>query len=256
MLLLILPIMLTLIAALLYWGWQVVWQMAPVSPQFSLHPANIEITTESRWADRSAILERLSLAIEDHPWVKSVERVEKFQPPRVEVTLRYREPVAFIARDSAAKQSQGDEICIVDREGIHLPQDLTRVDAPPVSVLAEIRGVPFQPPSPGEMWNDVRVRAAARVAASLSNDWGLLSLHAIEPASQPVVGSNETYAFMLITRGGQEIPWGPQYLDALSADRTGEPTAEEKAARLKAYVLENGIDLDGHPRAVSEPPKK
>ncbi|MEC7500703.1 MAG: hypothetical protein VX970_03150 [Planctomycetota bacterium] len=276
-LLLILPIMLTLIAALLYWGWQVVWQMAPVSPQFSLHPANIEITTESRWADRSAILqqvvheaslddqlslldpglnERLSLAIEDHPWVKSVERVEKFQPPRVEVTLRYREPVAFIARDSAAKQSQGDEICIVDREGIHLPQDLTRVDAPPVSVLAEIRGVPFQPPSPGEMWNDVRVRAAARVAASLSNDWGLLSLQAIRPASQPVVGSNETYAFMLITRGGQEIPWGPQYLDALSADRTGEPTAEEKAARLKAYVLENGIDLDGHPRTVSEPPKK
>ena len=276
-LLLTLPILLTLIAALLYWGWQVVWQMAPVSPQFSLHPANIEIKTESRWADRAAILqqvvheaslddqlslldpglnERLSLAIEDHPWVKSVERVEKFQPPRVEVTLRYREPVAFIARDSAAKQSQGEEICIVDREGIHLPLDLTRADAPPVSVLAEIRGVPFQPPSPGEIWNDVRIRAAARVAASLSDDWELLSLQAIKPAPQPVIGSNETYAFMLITRGGQEIPWGPQYLGAPSADRTGEPTAEEKAARLKDYVVENGIDLDGRPRAFSGPPKK
>ena len=276
-LLLTLPILLTSIAALLYWGWQVVWQMAPVSPQFSLHPANIVITTESQWADRSAILqqvvheaslddqlslldpglnERLSLAIEDHPWVKSVERVEKFQPPRVEVTLRYREPVAFIARDSTAKQSQGDGICIVDREGINLPQDLTRVDAPPASVLAEIRGVPFQPPSPGEVWNDIRVRAAARVAASLSNDWGLLSLQAIKPASQPMVGSNETYTFFLITRGGQEIPWGPQYLGASSAELAGEPSAEEKAARLKAYVVENGIDLDGRPQAVSEPSKK
>ncbi len=275
-LLLTLPILLTLIAALLYWGWQVVWQMAPASPQFSLHPANIEIKTESAWADRSAILqqvvheaslddqlslldpglnERLSLAIEDHAWVKAVERVEKFQPPRVEVTLRYREPVAFIAKDSVVEKSQDDEICIVDGEGIHLPLDLTRADAPPASMLAEIRGVPFQPPPPGEMWNDIRIRAAARVAASLADDWNLLALKAIRPSPQPMVGSNDTYAFVLITRGGQEIAWGPQYLDVPSSDRTGEPTAEEKAARLKAYVVENGIDLDGHPRAASDPPQ-
>ena len=276
LLLLILPLLLTAIAALLYWGWQVVWQMAPASPQFSLHPANIEIKTPSPWVDRSAILqqvvheaslddqlslldpglnERLSLAIADHPWVEAVERVEKFQPPRVEVTLRYREPVAFIRDNSTAGEYPIAEISLMDREGIHLPLEHTRTDAPSANGLAEVRGVPFRPPAAGDVWSDPRIRAAAQIAASLLDEWERLSLIAIEPTAQPIIGTNETYAFFLITRGGRKIPWGPQYLN-LPGDKRGkdEPTAKEKAGRLKRYVRENGIDLDGHPHAISQRP--
>ncbi len=276
-LLLTLPLLFTAIAALLYWGWQVVWQTAPTSRQFSLHPANIEIKTQSPWVDPSAILqqvvheaslddrlslldpglnERLSLAIEDHPWVEAVERVEKFQPPRVEVTLRYREPVAFIRNKSTSSGDRVAEICMMDRQGIRLPLDHTRIDAPPTDTLAEISGVPFRPPAPGAIWSDPRIRAAATIAAALADDWELLALRALEPAAQPIIGSNETYVFNLITRGGRKIPWGPQHLNSSSdAQDKQEPTAKEKAGRLKRYVMENGIDLDGHPQSVPKWPR-
>ena len=62
---------------------------------------------------------------------------------------------------------------------------------------------------------------------------------------QPVVGSSESYAFTLITKGGRQIPWGPEYVDAeVTEAGKMEPTATEKVSRLKAYVTENGIDLD------------
>ena len=223
LLLLTFPLLLTAIAAALYWGWQVVWQAAPWSPQFSLHPANIEILTESPWVDEASILqqvvheaslddqltildpglnERLSLAIEDHPWVEHVERVEKFQPPRVVVTLRYRHPVAFIKNNQPvlSEKKQLPSVCLVDRHGIRLPLDNSLVRSPAVQALAEIRGIPFRPPPPGDAWKDGRVRGGARIAEALRHDWDLFGLRAIETSMQPVVGSSESYAFTLITK--------------------------------------------------------
>ena len=272
LLLLTFPLLLTAIAAALYWGWQVVWQAAPWSPQFSLHPANIEILTESPWVDEASILqqvvheaslddqltildpglnERLSLAIEDHPWVEHVERVEKFQPPRVVVTLRYRHPVAFIKNNQPvlSGKKQLPSVGIVDRHGIRLPLDNSLVRSPAVQALAEFRGIPFRPPPPGDAWKEGRVRGGARIAEALRHDWDLFGLRAIETSMQPVVGSSESYAFTLITKGGRQIPWGPEYVDAeVTEAGKMEPTATEKVSRLKAYVTENGIDLDGHPR--------
>ena len=272
LLLLTFPLLLTAIAAALYWGWQVVWQAAPWSPQFSLHPANIEIITESPWVDEASILqqvvheaslddqlslldpglnERLSLAIEDHPWVEHVERVEKFQPPRVVVTLRYREPVAFIKNNQPvpAGKKQLPSVCLVDRHGIRLPLDNSLVRSPAVLALAEIKGIPFRPPPPGDAWKDGRVRGGARIAEALRHDWDRFALRAIEPSMQPVEGSSESYAFVLITKGGRQIPWGPEYVDAeITEAGKIEPTATEKVSRLKAYVRENRIDLDGQQR--------
>ena len=269
-LLLTFPLLFTAIAAALYWGWQVVWQAAPSSPQFSLHPANIEILTESLWVERSSILqqvvheaslddqlslldpglnERLSLAIEGHPWVEIVERVEKFQPPRVVVTLRYREPVAFIKNNQPVLPGKKrlPEICIIDGEGIRLPLNKGQENSPAIQSLAEITGVPFRPPPPGDVWKDPRILGGARIADALQADWGIFALRAIEPSVQPVVGSSDTYAFALITREGRQIPWGPEYVDEKPTDPVRmEPTAEAKVSRLKAYVQENGIDLDGH----------
>lgn len=268
-LLLTLPLLFTAVAASLYWGWQIVWQAAPWSSQFSLHPANIEIVTESPWVDRNAILqqvvheaslddqlslldpglnERLSLAIKDHPWVESVLKIEKFQPPRVVVTLRYRQPVALVV--GKVTGLEGTEHTspsgIVDRHGIRLPLDESLMSSSAVQSLPRIEGVPFRPPEPGELWKDGRVRGGARMAAALCDEWRRFSLRSILPSGQPIVGSSETYTFELVTKGGKLIPWGPEYLGS-DRDRIGskEPTANEKADRLRGYVRKHSIDLDG-----------
>lgn len=263
-----LPLLFTALAAALYWGWQMVWQAAPWSPQFSLHPANIEISNASDWVDQDAILqqvvheaslddqlslldpglnERLSLAIGDHPWVEKVEKVEKFQPPRVVVTLRYREPVARVENNTMS-DSEASSHCIVDRDGVLLPLDALLVTSPALQTLPRIEGVPFRPPRPGEVWQDGRIRGGVTIASELGNDWRRFSLQSILPSRQPIIGSSESYSFQLLTAGGKKIPWGPQYVDT-DQNRLGEdePLAREKADRLREYVRNYGVDLDGNP---------
>ncbi len=273
LLLLTFPLLFTAVAAGIYWGWQVVWQAAPSSKQFSLHPANIEILSESPWVDRASILqqvvheaslddqlslldpglnERLSLAIQDHPWVESVERVEKFQPPRVVVTLRYRNPVAFIKNDQSGLlgKASSPRLCLIDREGVRLPLNHSIASSSSIEALPEIKGVPFRPPLPGGIWKDARVLGGARIANALQEDWNVFALQSISPSAQPVIGSSQTYAFTLVTKEGRQIPWGPEYV--VESPVEPEPTAGEKVSRLQAYVKENRIDLDGHQRNLKD----
>jgi hypothetical protein len=165
------------------------------------------------------------------------------------VTLRYLEPVAFIKNNQPVLPGKKPlpDLCIIDGEGIRLPLEKAQADSPAVQSLAEITGVPFRPPPPGDVWKDPRIRGGARIADALQADWEIFALRAIEPSMQPVVGSSDTYAFALITREGRQIPWGPEYVDEKPTDPgRRELTAEDKVSRLKAYVQENGIDLDGH----------
>ena len=179
--------------------------------------------------------------------METVEKVEKFQPPRVVVTLRYREPVARV-ENNMTSDSEALSHCIVDRDGVLLPLDALLVTSAALQSLPKIDGVPFRPPRPGEVWQDGRIRGGATIASVLSDDWHRFSLQSIVASGQPIIGSSESYSFQLLTAGGKKIPWGPQYVDT-DQNRLGgdEPLAREKADRLREYVRNYGVDLDGNP---------
>jgi hypothetical protein len=270
-LLVLVPLLLTGLGTAIYWGWQVVRQSAPLSAEYGLRPGDIEIVPESKWLDRDELLkkvvhgaslddrlsvldpglnERISLAFRDHPWVEQVVRVEKFQPPRIRVALVYREPIAIVEA-AATGHSEAALPYVVDRHGIYLPVENFVREPAVLQGLARIRNAPPRPPAAGKRWKDGRVRGGAKIAAAFGPLWGDFSLLAIEPSPQPILGSTETYDYDLVTRGGKRIGWGPQYVDAeLDSDsRADEPTAEAKVARLKNYVTQHRIDLDGNPLA-------
>lgn len=270
-LLVIVPLLLTGLGTAIYWGWQVVRQSAPVSAEYGLRPGDIEIVPESKWMDRHELLkkvvhgaslddrlslldpglnERISLAFLDHPWVERVVRVEKFQPPRIRVTLVFREPIAIVEA-AATDDSEAAVPHVVDRHGIYLPVENFVTEPAGLQGLARIRNAPLRPPPAGKRWQDGRVRGGAKIAAAFGPLWKDFSLLAVEPSPQPIPGSTEIYDYDLVTRGGKRIGWGPQYVDAeLDSDsRADEPTAEEKVARLKNYVTQHQIDLDGNPLA-------
>jgi hypothetical protein len=273
--LLLAPLLVTVIVAGIYWRWQVVRQTAPASAHYGLSPADIEIVPESDWIDSRVLLkkvvqdaslddrlslldpklnERISLAFRDHPWVERVERVEKFHPPRIKVTIVYRQPVAIVLGpgDLAADQVKYHA---VDRNGIRLPIEDYVVDLNLLEKLAWVRHVPLKPPTEGEPWEDGRVLGAAKIADAIGPYWQKFSLLAIEPSPQPVPGSTQTYAFDLVTRGDQKIPWGRQSVgdESKTEKLSMEPTAKAKSQKLKAYVEQHGVNLDGDPvRTVSD----
>jgi hypothetical protein len=264
--LLLVPLLLTVVIAGIYWRWQVLRQTAPTSTHYGITPADIEVVPRSDWIDRHDLLrkvvrdaslddrlslldadltERISLALRDHPWVKRVKRVEKFHPPRIKVTIEYRKPVAMVVRPDGAGPS--DEF-VVDSNGIRLPVTDYVVDRKPLEYLAQIRNVPMNVPPIGKQWEDGRVVGAAEIASAIGPFWKDFSLLAIEPSAQPVPGSTHTYTFDLVTRGGQKIPWGRQPVgEAIDSDVAPEPTADSKVQKLKNYVEKHGVDLDGTP---------
>ncbi|MEX2186858.1 MAG: hypothetical protein WD875_08700, partial [Pirellulales bacterium] len=86
-------------------------------------------------------------------------------------------------------------------------------------------------------WGDVRVHGAANIAAALSGDWEKLGLARVAPL---VVGTGfdgvEEYEFALYTHRGTRVYWGHGCDNSLP----GEPTTDEKAARLRDYVAQRG----------------
>ena len=264
--LLLAPLLLTIVIGGIYWRWQVLRQTAPTSTHYGITPADIEVVPESDWIDRRDLLrkvvrdaslddrlslldadltERISLAFRDHPWVKRVGRVEKFHPPRIKVTIEYRNPVAMVVGLDGAGPVGG---VVVDSKGIRLPVADYVMDLKLLEDLAQIRNVPMNVPPIGQQWEDGRVVGAAKIASAIGPFWEDFSLLAIEPSAQPVPGSTQTYTFDLVTRGGQKIPWGRQPVgEKMDADIAPEPTADSKVQKLKNYMEKHGVDLDGTP---------
>jgi hypothetical protein len=195
------------------------------------------------------LVQSIHSAFKVHPWVAKAT-VTKRAGGRVNVDIVYRRPVCMVELANASTV----DLLPVDGEGVWLPgEDLSQKQKESLPCLAGVDRRPIQPV--GHPWGDARVVDGAAIAAALYPPgplpaWQQLKLYRIQPAAQtpslggaPACGSGPTYE--LYTRAGTRIIWG----SATAGAASGEPSAEEKAARLLQYAavhggLDAGASLD------------
>ena len=243
-----LVIMIVVLAGASLWVWQKLSPQIYGSEPYRLLPSHISVTEPPRWLTagdvrsevvRNASLDkplsildkdltqRIALAFAAHPWVAEVVRVEKFHPARVEVKIRYREPVATIVL--------GSRLLPLDVDGVRLPEEnFSQVQ---LRKMPRIKGAtPRATPRPGGSWNDPRILGAAHIAKAFGESWQDMGLRDILPSPRPVAGTSDVYSYELATVRGRRIPWGPQPL----TDSPDEPSANEKFHKLEKYVEQHG----------------
>jgi hypothetical protein len=201
------------------------------------------------------LVERIHQAFSLHPWVAKVERVSKSHPAHVEVEIVYRRPVAMVEVPGG--------LLAVDGEGVLLPSnDFSPLEARAYARISGIESTPLG--MMGTKWGDPVVAGGARIAEALQTIWGDLGLRSIR-WSKPTADSDPSAPalFELITAAGNTLPWGAPP----GSESAGEPTAQEKVLRIKAYVAQHGsldeptggpkdLDLrrpDSAPRTAARP---
>jgi hypothetical protein len=239
------------VVMLLGWGVQAIWRYAaPVvasRDRYLLPAKSITITSPPEWivADvrgqvihsagldgRLSILdaefvESIKHAFALHPWVQSVDRVEKSFPPAVHLDVTYRRPLAVI------ETARGD-LLPVDAAGSHLPADdvlLIRRES-----LPRITGIVGQPLE-GQRWEDARVPGALEIINYLTDGWESLHLETITPRARPEIrDERQFFVYDIVTRGGTRIIWGA----SPNAGAPGESPFAVKLDRLKNCVKQYG----------------
>jgi len=242
------------VVGLLAWGAQAAWQSAaPIvaaRDRYLIPGDQIKMTEPPAWivADvRNQVIHtagldrRLSIldpafpetvknAFALHPWIASVDRIEKLVPAGVHVDVTYRKPVAVIENPFGETRL----LLPVDNRGVHLPAD----DVPQIrrQYLPRITGIAGQPPV-GQRWEDPRVGGAVEIAALLGDVWEALHLQEITPSTRPEVsGTQQYFVYELVARGGTRIQWGP----APQALATGDDAFAVKLQRLNECIKQYG----------------
>jgi hypothetical protein len=186
-------------------------------------------------------LSKVKSAFELHPWVESVERIEKSFPPAVRVELTYRRPVAVVDLPVDGQR----QLLPVDARGVHLPAG----DVPLIrrSYLPRITGIVGQPPV-GRPWDDPRVAGAVDLAVHLANEWESLKLVEIIPSARPKLQDEyRYYTYDLATRERTRIVWGAAPRDGIP----GESPFAEKLSRLKQCVAQYAaVDWPDWPEVI------
>jgi hypothetical protein len=174
------------------------------------------------------LVERIYQAFSLHPWVAKVERVSKSHPAHVEVEIAYRRPVAMVEVPGG--------LYPVDVDGVLLPsEDFSPLEARAYARISGIESTPLG--MMGTKWGDPVVAGGARIAGELQTIWGDLGLRSIRWA-KPTADSDPSAPalFELITAAGSVMPWGAPP----GGESAGEPTAQEKILRIKAYIAQHG----------------
>jgi len=201
------------------------------------------------------LTEKLAKAFASHPWVAEVVSVRKSFPPRVQVELKYRQPVAMV-------ETAGG-LYPIDAKAVLLPpEDFSMADTRRYPLL---RGIETQPRGPaGVRWGDVVVELGAKLAVALGPHWKELQLAAVlvpgsgaEGGGRKAEGGDrrsevggrrsdsathysplnpDSLKFVLKTVGGSRILWGR----APGSQYPGELSAEKKIGRLKKYLSDFG----------------
>jgi hypothetical protein len=173
------------------------------------------------------LTEKLAKAFASHPWVDEVVSVRKSFPPRVQVELKYRQPVAMVETAGGMYP--------VDAHAVLLPpEDFSMADTRRYPLL---RGVQTQPRGPaGVNWGDVAVELGAKMAVALGPHWQELQLEAVLVPRTGAGENPDSLKFVLKTAGGSRILWGR----APGSQYPGELSAEKKIGRLKKYRSDFG----------------
>ena len=170
----------------------------------------------------------LAEAFRLHPWVAEVQQVRKSLAGGIDVSLKYREPVAMV------HVSVG--MYPIDSTGVLLPPaDFSVSDTDRFLKVENIRSTPGGPA--GTSWGDSSVTGAAQLAAGLADVWEKLQLEAIlAPTHIPGDTQPDDLLFSLRTRGGSHIVWGR----IPDSKYPGELTTDQKVARLEKYLADFG----------------
>ena len=165
-----------------------------------------------------------------HPWIRSVDRVEKRVPAGVFLEVTYRKPVAVVETPDGNSR----KLLPADIMGVHLPAE----EVPLIrrEHLPRVTGIVGQPPV-GQAWEDPRVSGAVEIAAMLGHLWEALHLQEITPSTRPEVsGSHQYFVYELVSRHGTRIQWGP----APRAKLPGEDSFAVKLERLQECIKKYG----------------
>ena len=208
------------------------------------HDVALRVAAEhNQWKERS-LLDRTLVAdlaadFAQHPWIETVDRVEKTRQGRVIVQVTYRTPVAMI------ETIRG--LLPVDANGVLLPsQDFSEAESKQLPRLEGIKSLPNG--DPGQPWGDPIVAAGAKLCrelvpkGTLDSHWthfGLKTVIAPPPPKTAPTDIPEPLVFQLVTKGteqgnyqdGRLIIWG-----RAPGDDTLEPTVDQKLGRLDEYL--------------------
>ena len=227
------------------------------------------------------LVDNLLIAFESHPWVEKVESIEIRFPARVDVRLKYKEPVAVIdptpsvaidLSDSTTPVFNDDwqdeqngqnarfgEKYVVDANGYRLPDDYFRRNPSAYRDFPIVLGIRSTPVSGfGQCGDPLVVEAAAFVNFLTERDvFKKLGINRVVVVKK----KGETKGvYCLKTDGGAAIFWGrfasPEDEESASTEGEGDRDEtfafqEEKARRL-FRLAEKYASLDAVPREAPE----
>jgi hypothetical protein len=221
------------------------------------------------------LVDNLLIAFESHPWVERVESIEVRFPARVDVKLKYKEPVATIdptpsvaidlsnsttpvfnddwqAEEDGRKNAVGarfDEKYVVDANGYRLPDEYFRNNPTAYRDFPIILGIRSTPVSEFGQCGDPLVVEAAAFASFLAerNVFEKLGINRIVVAKE----KGETKGvYCLKTVGGVAVFWGRFEADDVKNDES-EPAEtfafQEAKARRLFQVAEKYSSLENVP---------
>jgi hypothetical protein len=235
-----------------YWAWLKVKPRILGSPEYFVSSEQVEITGLPPWIHQDIrnfraevfrdptlakplrltdddLLERISKAFAQHPWVAKVLVVAKQypaagNPASVKVALSYRRPVCMV-------EVPGEPLpAPVDVDSVLLPNEgFSPIEARGYPRLVGVERGPVV--APGRRWGDAVVIGGAEIAAVLGPAWQAMKLDRIVPlvAGADARGRLGEPRFALMTPKGTRIFWGY----APNAGVLGEIPAAEKVARLQ-----------------------
>jgi hypothetical protein len=182
------------------------------------------------------LVQSICSAFRLHPWVAKAT-VTKRAGARVNVDIVYRRPVCMVE----VANPSGSDLLPVDGEGVWLPgEDFSQKQKESYPCLAGIDHRPIQPV--GHPWGNAQVVDGASIAAALLPVWQQLKLYRIQAAPLAPSPGDPGPTYELFTRAGTRIVWG----SARKLADAGEPSTEEKVARLLGYAAAHG-SLDAGP---------
>jgi hypothetical protein len=181
--------------------------------------------------DWDTLARRVKDAFQFHPWVESVQRVERKLPRSLVVELVYRSPVAAVE----SSDPSGIMYLPIDKNGVRLPEvDFSDAQRRHLPRISGITGRPLV----GDQWDDVRVTGGAKLAVYLADVWQKLRLVEIIASLQSTPRDEKPrYRFDLVTSGGTRIVWGMMPGDEAAS---GESPFAEKRQRLLDYATQYG----------------
>jgi hypothetical protein len=257
------------VLATLAWGASYAWRTwgvpAARGPEYLISAEKIEATPRPTWIHsnvveevvRSGSLEhqsildpQLTIKVADafrlHPWVRSVRRVSKSRPAKVEVDLEYRRPAALV--EVTTPEARG--VLPVDDEGVLLPRgDFVDEQGQLISEALKypviVGGDSIPQGAPGAAWGSKTIYEAARIAVVLGDAWVKCGLWKIAPVPPDDAGSAPELSFVLLARNGSRVLWGP----APGGKRNDAALTKAKIEKLLEYVVRNR-PFDGAARPV------